>query len=144
MTVATTYLMDPTVTLTALVGTVSTDFDITEQVSSVEITQEATVLKRNTFGNSWDNNGRGMKRGTIKFEFYVDFEANGIFETFKQLWENNETVDFSVAEVGAGGAAVEGSFVMSAMPSFAGAVDEYNVASLTYTLTGAVTNVERT
>lgn len=142
MTVASTYLMDPTVTLTVLIGTVSTDFDITDQVSSVEITQEATVLKRNTFGNSWDNNGRGMKRGTIKIEFYVDFDANGIFETFKTLWDSHETVDFEVAE--AGGAAVSGSFVMSAMPSFAGGTDEYNVASMTYTLTGPVTNTERT
>lgn len=134
--------MDPTVTLTTTVGTTTTDHDITSQVSAVEITQEATVLKRNTFGNSWDNNGRGMKRGTIKIEFYVDFDANGMFEVFKELWENHETVDFEVAE--AGGAAVSGSFVMSAMPSFAGGTDEYNVASLTFTLTGAVTNTERT
>jgi len=145
MAVATTYLMDPTVTLSTTVGTVTTDYDITSQVSAVEITQEATVLKRNTFGNSWDNNGRGMKRGTIKLEFYVDFDADGIFETFKELWENHEIVDFSVAESGSAGAAeVSGSLVMSAIPTFAGATDEYNVASLTFTLTGPVTNTAAT
>lgn len=142
MAAATTYLMDPTVTLSVTVGTVTTNHDITDQVSSVEIVQEASVLKRTTFGNTWDRNGRGLKRGSIKFDFYVDFDANGTFEIFKDLWENHTHVDFSVAE--AGGAAVEGTFVMAAMPSFSGSVDEYNVASLTFTLDGPVTNTERT
>lgn len=142
MAAASTYLMDPTVTLSVTVGTVVTEYDITEQVSSVEIVQEATVLKRTTFGNDWDRNGRGLKRGTIKIEFYVNFDADGTFEVFKDLWENYEIVGFSVAE--AGGAAVTGSFVMSSMPSFAGAIDEYNVASLTFTLDGPVVNTERT
>lgn len=142
MTAATTYIMDPSVTLSTTVGTVVTNYDITAQVSAVEITQTATVLKRNTFGNTWDNNGRGRKRGTIKFDFYVDFDADGMFETFKELWENHEIVQFEVEE--ADGAAVSGSFVMSEMPSFSGGYDEYNVASLTFTVTGPVTNTERT
>lgn len=141
MAVAATYLMDPTVTLSYTVGTVTTDYVITDQVSKVTIAQEATVLPKTTFGNTWKRNGRGLKGGSITFEFYVDFEANGIFEIFKDLWDNKEIVDFEVAE--AGGASVSGSFVMSAMPTFDGGVDEYNVASLTFTLDGAVTNTER-
>lgn len=142
MGLAATYLMDPTVVLSVTVGTVTTDYDITDQVSKVTITQEATVLPRTTFGNTWKRNGRGLKGGSITFDFYVDFEASGTFETFKELWDNHELVDFAVSE--AGGASVEGSFVMAAMPSFDGGTDEYNVASLTFTLDGAVTNTERT
>lgn len=141
MAAATTYLMDPDVVLSVTVGTVTTEYDITEQVSKVAITQEATVLKKTTFGNTWDRNGRGMKRGSITLEFYVDFDANGTFEVFKDLWDNHELVDFSVSEDG--GAEVTGSFVMSAMPSFDGAIDEYNVASLTFTLDGPAVNTER-
>ena len=137
-----TYLMDPTVTLSYTVGTVTTEFDITDQVSAVTITQEATVLKKTTFGNTWDRNGRGLKRGSIKLDFYVNFDANGMFEVFKDLWDNKELVDFSVAD--AGGAEVTGTFVMSAMPSFDGGTDEYNSASLTFTLDGPATTVERT
>lgn len=142
MALAATYLMDPTVVLSVTVGTVTTDYDITDQVSKVSITQEATVLPRTTFGNTWHRNGRGLKKGAVTFDFYVDFDANGIFETFKTLWDSHELVDFSVSE--AGGAAVEGTFVMSAMPSFDGGTDEYNVASLTFTLDGPATNTERT
>lgn len=141
MAPASTYLMDPTVTLSTTVGTVVTTYDITDQVSGVELSQEATVLKRTTFGNTWDRNGRGLKRGSIKFDFYVNFDADGVFETFKALWDNHETVDFELEE--AGGAKSSGSFVMAAMPSFAGKVDEYNVASLTFTLDGPVVNTER-
>lgn len=141
MAAATTYLMDPTVTLSKTVGTVITSTDITDQVSGVTVTQEATVLKKTTFGNTWERNGRGLKRGTIKLDFYVDFDANGMFELFKDYWENHETIAFEVEE--AGTAAVSGTFVMSAMPSFDGKVDEYNVASLTFTLDGPVTNTER-
>lgn len=143
MAAATTYLMDPTVTLSTTVGTVTTTYDITEQVSAVTVSQTATVLKRTTFGNTWHRNGRGLKSGTIKIDFYVDFDANGMFETFKALWEGtDEVVEFSIEE--AGGAGVSGAFVMSEMPSFDGAIDEYNVASLTFTLDGPVTNTERT
>lgn len=141
-TPASTYLMDPTVVLSVTVGTTTTEFDITSQVSGLEISQEATVLKRTTFGNKWDRNGRGLKRGSIKIDFYVDFDPDGMFETFRTLWETHELVDFTASE--AGGASVEGTFVMAAMPSFAGGVDEYNTASLTFTLDGPVTNTERT
>ncbi len=139
---ATTYLMDPTIVLSVTVGTVTTGYDITAQVSKLTIAQSATVLKRTTFGNTWDRNGRGLKRGTIAIEFYVDFDADGMFETFKALWDSHELVDFTASE--AGGAAVKGTFVMSEMPSFDGATDEYNTASLTFTLDGPVTNTERT
>lgn len=142
MTAATVYLMDPDVTLSYTVGTVVTEYEITSQVSKVTITQEATVLPKTTFGNTWKRNGRGLKGGSITLEFYVDFDADGIFETFKDLWDNKEIVDFEVTE--AGGAQVTGSFVMSAMPSFDGGTDEYNTASLTFTLDGPVTNTERT
>ena len=138
----TTYLMDPTVTLSTTVGTVVTAYDITDQVSSVEIMLEASVLKRTTFGNAWDRHGRGLKRGTIKIEFYVAFENNDIFEMFNTMWNSIPAVQFTCAE--AGGASVAGTFVMSHMPTFAGAVDEYDVASLTFTLDGPVTIVERT
>jgi hypothetical protein len=143
MAAATTYLVDPTVTLSQTVGTVTTSYDITEQVSAITVTQTATVLKKTTFGNTWHRNSRGLKSGTVKFDLYVDFDANGIFEIFKALWEGSDPiVEFSAEE--AGGAGVSGAFVMSEMPSFDGAVDEYNVASLTYTLDGPVTNTERT
>lgn len=142
MALATTYLMDPEIVLSTTVGTVTTEYDITDQVSKVSITQEATVLPRTTFGNTWRRNGRGLKGGAITIDLYVDFDANGMFETFKTLWESHEIVDFSASE--AGGAAVSGSFVMSQMPSFDGGTDEYNVASLTFTLDGAVTNTIRT
>jgi len=135
---ADTYLMDPAVTLSYTTGTVVTSFVITDQVSAVEISQTASTLKRTTFGNTWERNGRGLKKGTIKFELYVDFEASGIFETFKTLWDSHEIVDFIVEE--AGGAKVTGSFVMTEMPSFSGKVDEYNVASLTFTLDGPAVN----
>jgi len=135
---AATYLMDPTVTLSFTTGTVVTSFDITDQVSGVELVQTASTLKRTTFGNTWERNGRGLKKGTIKFDLYVDFDASGMFETFKTLWDSHEFVDFVVEE--AGGAKSTGTFVMTEMPSFSGKVDEYNVASLTFPLDGAVTN----
>lgn len=139
---ATTYLMDPTVSLNTTAGTVVTNYDITDQVSAVEIVLEASVLKRTTFGNAWDRHGRGLKRGTIKFEFYVEFENNGIFEMFNTMWTTYPSVGFSVSE--AGGAAITGNFIMNQMPTFAGSVDEYNIASLTFTLDGVVTITERT
>jgi hypothetical protein len=146
MAAATTYLMDPTVTLSQTTGTVVTSYDITDQVSAITINQTATVLKKTTFGNTWHRNSRGLKSGTIKIDFYVDFDANGMFEIMKILWEHTDPiVEFSIAEAtGAGRAAVSGAFVMSEMPSFDGAVDEYNVASLTFTLDGPVTNTKRT
>ena len=139
---ATTYLMDPTVSLNTTAGTVVTTYDITDQVSAVEIQLEASLLKRTTFGNTHQRYGRGLKGGTIKFEFYVEFENSGIFEMFATMWSTYERVGFSVSE--AGGAAITGSFIMNQMPTFAGSVDEYNVASLTFTIDGVVTITERT
>ena len=139
---ATTYLMDPTITLDWTDATTASAIDISDQVSAVTITQGATVLPKTTFGNTWHRKGRGLKTGTIQIDFYVDFDADGMFEVFKDFWENHEYVNFSVSE--AGGAAVTGTFVMSQMPSFAGGTDEYNVASLTFDLDGPVTNTART
>lgn len=137
MTVAQTNLMNPTVVLSTTSPVHS--YDITGQVSMIEITQEATVLERTTFGNDWKNKGRGLKSGKIKIEFFVDFDVNGIFEIFTYLWDNHETVNFECTDPDSA-ASVEGEFVMSAVPSFAGKVDEYNVASMTYDLTGEVTH----
>lgn len=141
---ATTYLMDPAVVLTVTIGTVPTNFDITDQVSAVEITQEATELEKTTFGNTWHRKGRGLKGGTIKLDFYVDFDNDGMFEVFKTLWDDHEYVAFEVEETTPGGAGVTGTFVMTAMPSFSGEVDSYNTASLTFPLDGPVTNRLRT
>jgi hypothetical protein len=138
MATASTYLMDPTVVLDVVVGTTPTSFDITDQVSAVTITEEATVLDRTTFGNTWRQKGRGLKGGTIQLEFYVDFDNSGIFDTFTTLWEDHETVGFTVTDNDVSGKGVSGEFVMHQVPSFAGAVDEYNTASLTFDLTGPV------
>lgn len=140
MAVAQTSLMDPEVVLTVVIGTTSTNFDITAQVDSVEITEEATVLDRTTFGNSWRNKGRGLKSGSIKFDFYIDFDVDGTFGLFTMLWDDHEEVDFEVSDP-VTGAAVTGTFVMSAVPSFAGKIDEYNKASLSFETTGEVTHV---
>jgi len=137
-----TYLMDPTIVLKTTVGTVITSYDITDQVSSVEIMMEATLLKRTTFGNTWHRNGMGLKSGTIKIEFYLEFDAAGTFDMFNTMWASFPTVGFTVSEPG--GASVAGNFVMNQMPSFAGAIDEYNVASLTFTMDGPATIVDRT
>lgn len=141
---ATTYLMDPTVVLTVTIGTVVTPFDITDQVSAVEISQERSDLDKTTFGNTAKRRGRGLIDGSIKLDFYVDFDNDGMFEVFKTLWDGHEYVDFEVEETVAGGAGVTGTFVMTAMPSFSGAVDEYNTASLTFPLDGPATNRLRT
>lgn len=137
----TTYLMDPVCTLSYPADTPTTTVNITDQVSAIEINLEANVLGRTTFGNTWERNGRGLKKGTIKYEFYVDFSNNGIFELFNTLWNSHERVAFNASEPG--GAAAVGVFVMSAMPTFAGKVGEYNVASLTFTLDGVCTITER-
>lgn len=135
MATASTVLMNPTVVLDYMVGTVATTYDMTAQVSAVEITEEATVLDRSTFGNTWRNKGRGLKSGTIKLTFYVDFDANGVFDKFTLLWEGYETVGFTVTDPDSG-MGVSGEFVMSQCPSFAGEVDAYNAADLTFDLTG--------
>lgn len=140
MAVASTVLMDPTVTLTTT--TPVQNYDITAQVSAVEVTEEATVLQRTTFGNSWHNKGRGLKKGTIKIEFYLNFDVNGIFEIFTNLWDNHELVGFDISDDS--GAGVAGEFVMHRVPSFAGNIDEYNMASLTFDLTGPVTHTGAT
>lgn len=130
----TTYLEDPTVTLTTTAGTVITTYDITAQVSAVEVVLEATVLQRTTFGNTWHRHGRGLKKGTIKIEFYMHFDAASIWKMFNTMWTTYPIVGFTVFAPGAQG--VSGSFVMASMPSFSGSVDEYNVQSLTFTLDG--------
>lgn len=129
-----TYLMDPTITLTTTAGTVVTTYDITAQVSAVEIVLEATVLQRTTFGNTWHRHGRGLKKGTIKIEFYMHFDAASIWKMFNTMWTTFPTVGFTCFAPGAQG--VSGSFVMASMPSFSGSVDEYDVQSLTFTLDG--------
>lgn len=135
MAVASTYLMDPTVVLSTTSPVHS--YDITAQVSMVEVTEEASVLDRTTFGNTHLNKGRGLKSGKIKIDFYVDFDVNGIYEVFAYLYENQEIVHFEVTD-DVSMASVEGDFVMSAMPSFSGKINEYNTASLTYETTGVI------
>lgn len=87
--------------------------------------------------------GAGLRGGKIKLEFFIDFDVNGIFEIFTYLWENHEIVNFEVTDPETN-ASVSGSFVMSAVPSFSGKVDEYNTASMTYDLTDEVTHTGAT
>lgn len=139
MAVARTAIMDPTVVLIAPTTPSPTEYDITSQVSSAEVTEEATVLERTTFGNTWKNKGRGLKSGSVKLDFYVDFDPDGVFETLTELWDSHEIVGFEITDP-VTGAQVSGSFVMSQVPSFAGSVDEYNAASLTWETTGEITH----
>lgn len=130
------YLVDPIINLTTTAGTVVTTYDITSQVSAIEIVMEATVLGRTTFGNTWHRNGRGLKKGTIKFEFYLSFDAASTWKMFNTMWNSFPSVGFTCFAPGAQG--LSGTFVMNQMPSFNGSVDEYNVHSLTFPLDGVV------
>lgn len=139
MAEASTVLMDPEVVLIAPTTPSPTEYDLTSQVSSAEVTQEASVLDRTTFGNGWRMKGRGLKSGSVKFSFYVDFDPDGTFETLKTLWDTYEVVGFRLEDPDTG-ATVTGNLVMSQMPSFSGSVDEYNSADLTFDTTGPVVN----
>jgi hypothetical protein len=137
MTRANVYLNDPIVRLITD-EIVPEEFDITSQVSGVEVMASATVLERTTFGNSWKRRGRGLKTGSIKIDLYIDFDADGMFELWSRLFRDFEYVDFEVWSDESENHGVVGTFVMSQVPAFSGTVDEYNTASLTFETDGEV------
>ena len=132
--------MDPTIRIAGydlITQATGTEHDITSQVSSVEITEEATILKRTVFGDSWHQKGRGLKSGTVKMDLYVDFEPDGIFDIMTDLWLNYELATFEVEDIDSG-ARVWGIFVVNKVASFSGAVDEYNTVSISFETTGEI------
>jgi hypothetical protein len=132
------YLMDPIVVLSHTTD----EWDITSQLSGFGFFPTATSLERTTFGNTHRRKGRGLKAGQIRFDLYVAFDFQGIFEMFAELWaRESEYVGFTAYSDVGETYGVTGSFVLDKIPVFDGKIDEYNTTSLTFDTDGVITLV---
>lgn len=138
---ASTTLVDPVIVLYTNAAT-PVAIDITKQVSSIELTNEADVHDVTTFGNRGQRNTTGLTNGSVKLEFYTNFDEDDILETLLTFWNGTKLINFEASQDNYTGnmtLAVSGTMVMNSLPTFNGKVGEENTGSVTYPLDGEPT-----
>lgn len=66
--------------------------DLSNSISSVELTVEAADLETTAFGDGWVTKIAGLKQGSVKLDFFADYGAGAVEATLYPLLGTIATV----------------------------------------------------
>lgn len=115
--------------------------DLSQYLSSVELTTEADELEVTAFGTEWRERISGLKTGTISMDFFADYAASAASAVINPLLGTIATVvvQSNNGTVSSVWPKYTGTFLCTSVTPVAGAVGDVSTFSVSWPTSGTVT-----
>tara|TARA_R110000823_G_scaffold2436_5_gene9941 strand:- start:117 stop:524 length:408 start_codon:yes stop_codon:yes gene_type:complete len=115
--------------------------DLSTHIASVTITSTDDIIETSAFGDSSKTRVAGLRDNSVALEFHQDFAATNVEATIYPLLGTATTIVVKPTSdaVGAANPSYTFSALVSEWTPLSGAIGELSTASVTWSISGAIT-----